>query len=178
MRSLIRCVFVAALLVACNDPPVLDPMPVYSPSPEVPGVVTVEGTPFPIDRLSSIDDYVRYHSGLNEPARVVIRTEQEWTALWDQMLNNFHPKPAMPVVDFSQHMLVVAAMGAQPTGGYGIRIENVSRRNAVITATVRLTSPGARCFTSQALTQPADIVRMPRSELPVHFVDASSVHEC
>ena len=178
MRSLISLLVLPALLgCEAGEPTGVDPMGGPPPAGEVPNVIPATA-PFTVARFAGIQGYIEGSSGLNASERIVIRTQHEWAELWDRMLNAHSPKPPIPFVDFSQHMLLVAAMGGKPTGGYAIRIESVSRQNAVITAHVRLTSPGNSCFTTQAFTEPADIVRIARSELPVVFHDEQIVHEC
>lgn len=176
MRVVVCSLLLAALLGCKGEQPTEIESMGAPPVPEGPSLLP-NTVPFTVTRLETIDWYLG-SSGLNESARMVIRRQDEWTALYSRMLNAHGPKPAMPVVDFSQHMLIVAAMGSRPTGGYRIRIESVSRQNSVITAHVRLTSPGMSCFTSQAFTEPADIVRISRSELPVVFRDEHIVREC
>ena len=40
------------------------------------------------------------------------------------------------------------------------------------------TSPGSGCITLAAFTHPVDIVRLPRTPLPVRFHTVKTVHEC
>jgi hypothetical protein len=75
-------------------------------------------------------------------------------------------------------MLLVAAMGTRSTGGYTIEIEAVDRDSSAITASVRSRSPGKSCGTTAALTAPVDIVRIPRSDHPVRFVEEHIVTNC
>jgi len=108
----------------------------------------------------------------------VVRDSQAWSALWAQIVANHSPTPPVPSIDFSREMLIVAAMGTRNTGGYSIKVESVSGSSTELVATVTATSPGRSCMTTQALTAPVDIVRVPRSELPVRFVEQRSVNEC
>ena len=84
----------------------------------------------------------------------------------------------MPEIDFSKEMLLVAAMGTRNTGGYSIEIEAVDRSSSSITASVRTHSPGKTCGTTAALTAPVAIVRIPRSTLPVQFVEEHVITDC
>src|SRR5690349_20753437 len=52
-----------------------------------------------------------YHSGVGDSSRQVIRTEAQWQAFWEQVHRNRQPVPAAPAIDFSQEMVVTAAIG-------------------------------------------------------------------
>lgn len=130
----------------------------------------------PLD--STVAGYYRHNSGLPDSARLVVRTPAEWTSLWSRIVANYGPKPAVPDVDFTKEMLLVAAMGTRATGGFSIEIEAVDRDSTSITASVRTRSPGKTCGTTSALTAPVAIVRIPRSTLPVQFVEERIVTNC
>jgi hypothetical protein len=135
--------------------------------------------PMTVQRLdSALANYYRYNSALEDSARHVVRSRDEWTALWNRIVANHEPKPAVPDIDFEKEMLLVAAMGTRATGGYSIEIEAVDRDSSAITVSVRGRSPGRNCATTQALTAPVDIVRIPRSDHPVRFVEETIVTNC
>ena len=130
----------------------------------------------PLD--SSLASYYRSNSGLPDSARLVLRTPAEWTTLWNRIVANHSPKPPAPEIDFSKEMLIVAAMGTRSTGGYSIEIDAVDRDSSSITVSVRTHSPGKTCGTTAALTAPVAIVRIPRSPLPVQFVEEHVITDC
>lgn len=130
----------------------------------------------PLD--STLASWYRSNSALEDSARIVVRTSAEWTTLWNRIVANHAPKPPVPAIDFEKEMLLVAAMGTRPTGGHAIEIEAVDRDGSSITASVRTRSPGKNCMTTQALTAPVAIVRIPRSDLPVRFVEEHIVTSC
>jgi hypothetical protein len=120
----------------------------------------------------------RFNSGLTEAGNFVIRDYRSWHRLWDRMVAPHGPRPPSPGVDFSRDMILVAAMGARPTGGYRIQIISVHERPAELLATVVRTSPGRRCGTIQAVTEPVDIVRMASSPKPVRWVFRDRATPC
>lgn len=127
---------------------------------------------------SSLQNYYRYSSGLSDSARLVIRDAQAWSELWIRIVENHEPAPATPQVDFSREMLIVAAMGTRSSGGHSIAITGVTTDAAGVTVTVMGRKPGPTCMTTMALTAPVDIVRIPRTDLPVRFVEQLSVSSC
>jgi hypothetical protein len=75
-------------------------------------------------------------------------------------------------------MVVVAAMGREPSGGYDIVIEGATEDSSGIDVTVRRTIPGDRCFMSAAVTQPVDLARLPFSTKPVRFREREQSSAC
>ncbi len=118
------------------------------------------------------------HSGIEESRRLVIREEDEWNALWGDVMINLAPKPEAPAVDFDRFMVIVAAMGTRSTGGYTISIVEVRAMEVQLLAVVREVSPGSGCFVTDALSAPVTAVRVPRSDEPVSFDDRSETQDC
>lgn len=63
-------------------------------------------------------------------------------------------------------------LGQRPTGGYGVRVTGASSQGGVLTLTVAVTAPGPGSLTTQALTSPWTIVRVPGSYREVRVLDA------
>ena len=140
-----------------------------------PGELT--GDPIPLTRLPEANSF-RQYSGLTDSVRVVVRTEQAWREIWAAVHRDRTEAPALPQVDFERDMLVVAALGARPTGGFGIHVEAAHQEAGYINVLVRRELPGERCGSTQAFTQPVDIVRLPRSPQPVRFREDVLVRSC
>ena len=119
------------------------------------------------------------NSGLDDPLRVVIRDRETWGEMWKQI----HPRGPSPVselpeIDFSQEMVIVVALGSRPTGGYAIFIDGVNEQDGRLEIKVSSQSAGKSCMVTQSVTQPVDIVRIPKSEAPTVFIENDVVHEC
>ncbi|HEX5776209.1 MAG TPA: protease complex subunit PrcB family protein, partial [Caulobacteraceae bacterium] len=133
------------------------------PPANLPAGITILRFPEPIEQ------YFRYSSALNDPANFVVTGPAEWDAVWRRIVARHGNPPGPPPVDFSREMLLVAAMGTQPTGGYAIRIDRVIDNGTFLEALVTRTSPGPRCGATAALTNPVDVVRVPVSTKPVRW---------
>ncbi|HEX6966529.1 MAG TPA: protease complex subunit PrcB family protein [Gemmatimonadaceae bacterium] len=118
------------------------------------------------------------YSGIVDRVRTVIRDSSDWQGMWDRMVGSQSPAPPVPDVDFPQYMIVLAAMGTKPTGGYAISIDGVYRSGSYLYASVTETSPGRNCVVTEAQTAPVDAVLVPRSDAPIIFVEETAVHEC
>ena len=117
------------------------------------------------------------HGGISQRSRLVIRNRDEFNELWKQLTGPSSYKPPLPEVDFSREMIVVAAMGQKPSGGYEIIIDSACEVDNHIEVLVR--SVDSKCGLQTAvLTAPVDIVRLPRTESPVVFRETEVSSDC
>jgi hypothetical protein len=168
LRLLGICTVVAAVLgSACSQP---DPL-LLEPALTTDGA----GEAAMLERLRPEPYSFVYKSGLTESARVAVKDAEHWRTVWDQIWANHSEGPALPEVDFSREMLVVAALGTRPSGGYSIYVDSAYYRTDHLEVVVRSISPGAGCGATTALTQPVDIARLPRSSKPVRYRERTAV---
>ena len=59
-------------------------------------------------------------------------------------------------------MLVVVASGTRPSGGFAIKVQGVATRGARLEVAVLETCPAPGAMVSMELTQPVEVVRVPR----------------
>jgi hypothetical protein len=102
------------------------------------------------------------HSGIGEKRREVVRDEAGWARLWDEINSVVSPRPPRPPVDFTRHMLVVVASGTRPSGGFAIKVQGVATRGARLEVAVLETCPAPGAMVTMELTQPVEVVRVPR----------------
>ena len=164
----VRLVFASAMLAvpACSSPsaPVADEVPADA--------VAI----IPNDFSEAIQG-MRYFSGFDERARLVIRDRETWTRVWLRATTTASSRP-LPQVDFEQHMIIFAAMGLKRSGGYAIRIEQLYQRGNDVYAVVREIAPGRTCSVTDMLTAPVTAALVPRTSGRVYFVERTSVHVC
>ena len=130
--------------------------------------------PIPGDTLVRI-----YHSAFDGPAnavRKVVRDPIDWRRAWIQT-RSAPTDSAPPPVDFSSHMVVIAGMGRVPSTGYELFVDSVVSVDWGTLVYVRSTSV-AGCPGAGMETEPVDIVRVPKTTLPVQFVEYTEVHRC
>jgi hypothetical protein len=109
--------------------------------------------------------------------RLVIRSQAELTAAWDAMFRTFSQPPEIPIIDFSQEMLIIARAGAKSTGGYCITVDSAVGSRRGMTVTVRSGGPSAGNAILPVVTHPFDVVRVPRRD-EVRFTEVSFVGNC
>ena len=100
---------------------------------------------------------------------IVIGLLAEWTDLWEQLHRYAIPQPALPEVDFTQHTLLAVFAGEKRSGGYTVRVERVTRTDQAVIVHVAETAPGPGDITIALITYPYQVVKIPRTGLPVHF---------
>lgn len=101
-------------------------------------------------------------SGITRCYQTVIRNQREWQSLWRAHNRYQLSVRSAPEVDFSRNMLIAIFAGTKNTGGYVLTIGDVqfSRNQLLVHAT--LTSPPVDRMSTQALSQPYEIVQVPR----------------
>lgn len=155
---------VAPCLPACPEPQEVAGLPA--------GAVPVPGS-----QLAEPDQFTSF-GGIETRERGVIRDQGEWAGVWSRLVGPFEPKPALPAIDFTRDMVVVAAMGTRPTGGYGIRIDGVYGAGDRLYVVVVETSLDSACITTPAITAPVTAVRVARSDQRAAFVNRGNRAIC
>lgn len=135
-------------------------------------------TPAPRSTTTAVADsssaivrlYAAAQSAYGEPAEVVARDAAAWRAAWNAAWpNSAGGTPAAPAVDFARDMVILVATGSRPTGGYSVRVDAVEPVGTGAVVRYTVTAPGAGCMTTQAITSPIAVVRVPRVDGAVRF---------
>lgn len=134
--------------------------------------------PLPVTRLASNSVSFSLFSGYADSARFVVRDSRAWREAWQTIHRPFIPPPAVPSIDFTREMVLVAALGARASGGYEIVFENVREDTSGIEVALRVSEPARGCPVAAAMTQPVDLARIPTSARPVRFRQRNVVVPC
>ena len=104
-------------------------------------------------------------SNVDDGRMVTVRTEAEWTRLWQQ----HNPDRPRPAIDFSKQMVVGVFMGSRNTAGFAVEIVSASDADGVGTVHYRETVPPKGAVTAQVITSPYHLVSIPKSASTVKF---------
>jgi hypothetical protein len=118
------------------------------------------------------------NGGIAERTRLVIRDRDEFNEFWKQLFRSPSDKPPLPGVDFSREMIVIAAMGQRPSSGYEIIIDGACEVDSQLEVLVRSTDFLKCGLQLGILTAPVDIVRFPKTDLPVVFRETEVTSDC
>jgi hypothetical protein len=134
----------------------------------------------PLSRFPErLESSFRYSSSdFRYEQRLDVRTRQQWNVQWKRMSKNSSIKSFSPPIDFRHEMVLIAAMGTRPSGGYRVVINKVIERGADIQAVVTHVSPGPKCGAIAAITHPLDVVRIPASDKPLNWVVLEQLSDC
>ncbi|HYR07775.1 MAG TPA: protease complex subunit PrcB family protein, partial [Longimicrobium sp.] len=132
----------------------------------------------PVQLIRLQEYFPPHNSGFGEQARLVVTGQAEWETAWRRVWEGHSPVPAAPAVDFEREVVLVAAMGSRPNGGHHIQVKQAAAQADRVVVRVVETSPGKACFTTAAFTEPVDVVKLPRTPLPIEFQTVKAVHEC
>jgi hypothetical protein len=113
------------------------------------------------------------YAAVEDTARLVFRSEAEWTAFRDRLrpIRDFGP------VDFNQMMVVVAAV---PTteGGHSVEFESFEVDRRGVLASYVIQEPGEDCMTATVISQPFQAVKVRRHDADVRFEHRVETYRC
>ena len=104
-------------------------------------------------------------SNIDEAKQIVVRTEAEWTKLWQL----HSPDRKRPAVDFSKDMIVGVFTGSRPTAGYNLSIVSTFAKDGNVLVQYRESQPRPGAMAAQVLTFPYHLVAVPKTTGDVKF---------
>ena len=101
-------------------------------------------------------------SNIDDTRQVLVRTEAEWTRLWQQHAPN-RPRPR---VDFANEMVVGLFMGSRPSAGFSTAVVSATATpGGALLVRYTETMPGAGGVSAQVLTFPFHLVAIPKADV-------------
>src|ERR1041385_2140512 len=104
--------------------------------------LAVRGQQPAVTRFGDPTDGFAQYSGIRDSQRVVIRDNAVWRRYWADIHRPFRPSPEPPAVDFSREIVLLAAMGTRPSGGFIIRIDTATVDSTRMVVQVTQIVPG------------------------------------
>jgi hypothetical protein len=144
------------IAVACSQPPG--------------GGTTPTGTVIQSQALTDIAKGA--NSRITQVRRVSVKDDATWQALWREHAGSDQNRPP---VDFAKEMVLGAFAGERLTAGYVVTIQSLEPRGSQLLVHVREASPGPGEVTAQVLTQPFHLVRTPKRDEAIVFIEAPGV---
>lgn len=143
----------AALMALYSQPNSALAIPVDTKAPITDSEVIAEGT----------------RSAIETPRQTIIKDKAAFAALWTEHSAHENPAPTMPPVNFAADTLVAVFAGNQPTGGHTLALTGLDKTHGGWELRLSLISPGPDCMTTQAMTQPWMMIRVPGHDQPVNI---------
>lgn len=96
-------------------------------------------------------------------------TQSAWQALWQEHTSHIGPvPPPLPKVDF-EHEMIIGLFDAYPDKRGVVAIEAITAGSYEWTVEATIMLAGRNCMISMAFGQPNHIVKIPRTDLPIHL---------
>jgi hypothetical protein len=162
MRGIRRLIPFALCCVACGS------------SPFAPG----GDQPLALARLQPGSGSFAYYTALRESQRLIVRDQAQWQDVWTAIWRTHTATPPLPAIDFTREMVVVAALGERPSGGFSIFVDSAFESAVGVTIAIRTVSPGSGCGVTAVFTQPVDIARLPLRTASITFDERPPVLAC
>ena len=105
----------------------------------------------------------------DKPLRLIIKNHDEFNDFWKGLASPSSFLPPLPEVDFSKEIIVVVGMGLRPSPGFIIMIDGACEVDGQVELFVSKVEDGPCGVVPGVVTSPADVVRIPRSDLPIVF---------
>lgn len=107
------------------------------------------------------------HSAIDARGLRLVRDAAAWQALWSEHTANRLPAPALPKVDFAEHMIAFVSAGSKPTSGFGIVVRALVPSDGGWVLEVEESEPAPDRLHAMVVTQPYEFVRLPQSEAEI-----------
>lgn len=114
-------------------------------------------------------------AGTAPPATFVVDNEADWFAAWKRLPPGFYQQdlPDIPLIDFNKEMFVGLSFGYGANGGYGLTIINVTQDKNEIKVVYQRSVPAPNGIYTQAIVDLSQYIAIPKSALPVRFIEYS-----
>jgi len=116
------------------------------------------------NELNIVQTFKGAFSGVTQAKNVVINKKEDWENLWKEVHSLTLPPPPVPDIDFSKYTVLATFSGQKPTGGYGVSIPKVVKKDKEILVFVENKEPSRDAMIIQAITAPYCMVVVPKIE--------------
>ncbi|HJZ71972.1 MAG TPA: protease complex subunit PrcB family protein [Vicinamibacterales bacterium] len=97
-------------------------------------------------------------SHIEDARQVVVRTESDWTQLWQ----HHAPDRPRPSIDFSKDTVLGLFMGSRPNAGFNTTIVSATEGGGALIVRYTETRPARGTITAQVITAPYHLVAVPK----------------
>jgi len=141
-----------------------------------PATSPAKSTPAEPTPLNRIDTGLL--SGYAEPMNLVINNQDVWATVWTRLAACPYGCPPAPSIDFKTRTVIAVFLGMRGTGGYIIQVSRIESGNNAVVVHAVVTSPDRNCFEPQIITEPYDLVDIPKASGTTTFVVETVITNC
>lgn len=92
--------------------------------------------------------------GIYEPKNILIKSQEEFDALWKKSQKGIDFGPVKPTVDFERKWVIACFLGMVNTGGHRLEIQSIKEAPAMTLITIIHKRPSRDCLTTQVIEFP------------------------
>lgn len=118
------------------------------------------------------------YSAVEDKREMLITTNDQYQSLMNEVYKNLDQMPRIPVVDFNKNSVVAVFIGERSNGGYMVSIDSINESSKNIHVNIIESTPGPNCMTTQALTRPFTLVKIPKTDKKPLFKTKQIVKDC
>ena len=108
----------------------------------------------------------------------MITSQEKLEEIWNEAYSNYMKKPAVPVLNFENKMVLLTTMGEQNNGGFSIKVASITEHENNIMIIVEENIPDNNCMTTSVITYPYEIIEMPTTIKKVVFKNVEKIYSC
>lgn len=105
-------------------------------------------------------------SGWSDRETLLVEDSAAFRQAWTRVHSNASDAPPLPTVDFTRERVAVVGAGTRSSGGYVMMPGMVRIAGDTLVVEVILQTPGPRCGTTAALTDPVIVLALRRTSAP------------
>jgi len=109
-------------------------------------------------------------SGEHTAGATLITGQDAWREFWQRHTSWREPPEAEPVVDFDKHSVLAVCAGDEPSSGWRLETRLVARIDGRIVVSAELHAPAEDTLSAQMLTQPYQLLLVPRTSGTVELI--------
>lgn len=118
------------------------------------------------------------NGGFMGKQNIVITSQEKLEEVWNEAYSNYMKKPAVPVLNFENKMVLLTTMGEQNNGGFSIKVASITEHENNVMVIVEENIPDNNCMTTSVITYPYEIVEMPTTIKKIVFKNVEKVYPC
>ncbi len=107
----------------------------------------------------------------------IATTQEAFVRLWNMAYGSQLTLPPIPPIDFRRESVLGFFLGTRSTGGYGVEVRDVTTEGGEYYVNVLVREPGPGTITTQAITSPWVLVRVPRPDISVAWFRSAETGE-
>lgn len=143
------------------------------------GTPLPKASPGPIVSSVNFDTLVDGDTHSDYPHKqLYLANDKDWQSYWRSVHAALPSVPPILPVDFKTSGVVAVTMGQKTTGGYGLKITNITTSSVGSTVDVSESTPAVGCMVTQSITNRYLIVRTDKLTEPVTFRISPSTRQC